>query len=219
MTDKHTLTTPTTDSKPAARGTDDDISAIKADLRAAMNGVTAKSFRQSGTAYRLVYGVEILRLRSIAATYEPSRKLALALWNDNIRETRMLAVMLFPQDDFDSDMADLWTESIRRDEADLAGLLVMERVAQAPYAAEKAFRWIADQSETLQLCGFQTMTRLLMNGAQLSPDAEAELLDQSVSALPSDYLPLKKAVANTLLRLADNSPTIQHTIDKILSCS
>ncbi len=219
MTDTHTHTTPPTDCKQAASSTDDDIVAIKADLRAAMNGVAAKSFRQSGTAYRLVYGVELPRLRSIAAAYEPSRKLAIALWNDNIRETRMLAVMLFPQADFDSDMADLWAESIRRDEADLAGLLVMERVAPATYAPDKAFRWMADQSETLQLCGFLTMTRLLMNGAQLSPAAEAELLDQAASALPSDYLPLKKAVANALMRLADSSPATQHTIEIIISCS
>ena len=219
MTDKQNTYNHTTADKPAAHAINAVLVAIKAELRAAMNGIAAKAFRQSGTAYRLVYGVELPRLRAIASEFEPDRRLALALWSDNIRETRMLAVMLFPSADFDSDIADLWAEDLRRDEAELAGLLVMDHIATAPYAADKAFRWMADERETLQLCGFMTITRLLMQGAQLSPAAEAEFLDQAAASLSTDYLPLRKAATNALLRYGENNPTAQHEIDNILTCT
>ena len=200
----------------AATTVDETISSIKADLRAAMNGVAAKSLRESGTAYRLVYGVELPRLRSIAADYEPDRRLALALWNDNIRETRMLAVMLFPAEEFDDDVADIWAESLRRDESDLAGLLVMDLVAKAPYAVEKAFQWMAADAEVLQLCGFLTMARLFMRDAQLAPHAEDEFLDQVSAALSTGYLPLKKAATNALLHYAGTSDEAHDNTNRIL---
>ncbi|MBQ9284726.1 MAG: DNA alkylation repair protein [Bacteroidaceae bacterium] len=219
MTEDYNQQEGPTANTPSGYPVDEAIQAIKTDLRAAMNGVAAKSFRQSGTAYRLVYGVELPRLRSIAAEYKADRRLALALWNDNIRETRMLAVMLFPIEEFDADMADLWAEALRRDEAELAGLLVMDLLAAAPYASEKAFRWMADEREVLQLCGFLLMTRLFMQGAELSQTAEAEFLDQATATLPTDYLPLRKAVTNALLRYGLTSPSAQNTTDKILLCT
>ena len=62
------------------------INDLKAELRAAMNGVTSRSIRESGMGYRQVYGVELPRLREIAADYQPDRHLAQELWQENIRE-------------------------------------------------------------------------------------------------------------------------------------
>lgn len=210
MTDNH-------NTLPSGHSVADVVAAIKADLRSAMNGVAAQSLRQSGSAYRLVYGVDLPRLRSIAADYSADRRLALALWNDNIRETRMLAVLLFPPDEFTVDMADLWVDSLRREESDLAGLLVMDLIAHAPFAVDRAFAWMADERETYQLCGFLTTTRLLMQGAQFSESAEAEILDQAAATLPSAYLPLRRAAANALLRLSESAPHMSESIDQLLS--
>ena len=177
------------------------IDSIKADLRAAMNGVAAATIRNSGMGYRLVYGVELPRLREIAAAYTPDRRLAQQLWDEDVRELKMLAVMLFPADEMDRERAMLWIDSISPKQSELAGLLAMDLLAPQPYAADLAFCLIADESPVRQLCGYLTIGRLLINGAQLSPDAEAELRDQAQAALADDYTPLKRAAANTLARL------------------
>ncbi len=179
------------------------IQTIKADLRAAMNGVTSKAIRESGMGYKLVYGVELPRLREIAAEYEPDRHLALELWQENIRECKMLAIMLFPKEEFDSDIADLWMSSLRPEQAELAQLMVLDRLSQMSDAPEQAFRWMADDRPIYQLCGFLIIGRLLMGGAELSPDAEAEFRDQAVATLPTPFLPLRKAVQNALVRLEE----------------
>ncbi len=188
------------------------IQAIKADLRAAMNGVASKSIRESGMGYRLVYGVELPRLREMASAYAPDRRLAVELWQENIREFKMLAIMLFPLADFDRDMADLWVESLQPEQAELAQLLAMDILCRMADAPELAFQWIADERQIFQLCGFLTLTRLLMQGAVMSPDAEAEFLDQAAATLPTDYLPLRKAVQNAILRYEENTQQSTHLL-------
>ena len=177
------------------------LSTIKADLRSAMNGVTAARIRESGMDYHLVFGVEYPRLQSIAAAYTPDRQLAQALWQEDVRESRILATMLMPIEDFFPELADLWAESIKPTQAELAGFLVANLLCRAPYASEKAFVWMATDDPVLQLLGFLLITRLLRQGAQLSPDAEAEFLDQAEATLPSPFLPLRKAVQNALFAL------------------
>ena len=193
------------------------INTIKAELRSVMNGVASRAIRESGLGYKLSYGVELPRLREIAARFAPDRRLALELWQENVRECKMLAVMLYPLEDFDADMADLWVGSLQPEQADLAGLLCMDLLSRASYAAELAFRWMADEREMYQLCGFQIVTRLLMQGAQLSPTAEAEFLDQAAATLPTSYLPLRKAVQNALLRYGDSSEEARRQCDTILT--
>ena len=182
-----------------------------------MNGVASRAIRESGLGYKLSYGVELPRLREIAAQFTPDRRLALELWQENVRECKMLAVMLYPLEEFDADMADLWVSSLQPEQADLAGLLCMDLLSRAPYAAELAFRWMADERQIYQLCGFQIITRLLMRGAQFSPTAEAEFLDQAAASLPTSCLPLRKAVQNALLRYGESSEEARQQCDRILT--
>lgn len=178
--------------------TDDIIRDIKAELRAAMNGVAAARIRQSGMPYKLVFGVEIPRLQDIAREFEPSHALAMRLWQENIRECRILATMLHPADEFYSELADLWVEQLDKSDVEVAQQLVFNIIARTDYAAEKAFCWMAAEQPMLQLCGFLTIGNLLRKDVQLSDDAIEEFLDQARSVQQSDWLPLRKAVQNAL---------------------
>ena len=175
------------------------IDQLKAELRAAMNGIASRAIRESGMGYRLVYGVELPRLRQIAADVTPDRRLTQTLWQEDIRECKLLAIMLYPLEEFDTDIAEVWVDSIRPEQAELAQVLSMDLLCHMPYASELAFRWMADERPMRQLCGFLTLTRLFMQGARLSPDAEAEFRDQAEAALATTYLPLRRAVQNALL--------------------
>lgn len=195
---------------------DETIIAIKAELRAAMNGVASRAIRESGMGYRLAFGTELPRLREIAAGFQPDRRLATALWQEDIRETKMLAIMLYPLEEFDTDIADIWVSSLVPGQAEIAQLLSMDILCRTPFAPELAFRWMADDRLMHQLCGFLVTTRLLMQGAQLSPDAEAEFVDQAAATLPSPFRPLRRAVQNALLRYAETSVQAQATVDGLL---
>ena len=53
---------------------------IKTQLRLSMNGAVSQSMREKGLVYKLNFGVELPRIKGIAAGYEKDHSLAQALW-------------------------------------------------------------------------------------------------------------------------------------------
>ncbi|MBO7068624.1 MAG: DNA alkylation repair protein [Bacteroidaceae bacterium] len=169
-----------------------DLLNIKKELRAAMNGILSAKMREAGAPYKLVFGVELPRLQNIASEFKPSRILAQQLWNENIRESKLLATMLMPPQEFLPEIADIWVDEIPT--AEVAQVLVMHLLCKEPWCAITSFEWIASSSPMRQLCGFLCIARLLQQGAQLNERSVSELKDQAQSLLPNADLSLRKAI-------------------------
>ena len=176
------------------------IKDIKSKFRLFMNGVISQSMREKGLGYKLNFGIEFPRIKEIAAAYEPNHEVAQALWKENIRECKILAGLLQPVDSFCPEIADIWIEDMHYPE--LAEYTVMNLFQRLPYALEVVFRWMADDREYFQLCGFLLMARLLMKGQKLNERAEAEFLDQAFTALEGDIVSVQKAAALDLCKFA-----------------
>lgn len=74
--------------------THEEIKQLKLRFRGLMNGVVSSSMRDKGVNYRVNFGVELLRLKEIAAEMTPNHELAQALWKEDVRECRILAGLL-----------------------------------------------------------------------------------------------------------------------------
>ena len=122
---------------------------IKTQLRLSMNGVVSQSMREKGLDYKLNFGVELPRIKSIAAAYEKSHDLAQALWKENIRECKILAGLLQPIDTFFPEIADIWVEDIRNIE--IATHLCIFRLIRNPLESfRRSIRQILKQIHTCQ---------------------------------------------------------------------
>lgn len=179
-----------------------------------MNGMVSQSMREKGMEYKLNFGIEYPRIKEIAAGYEPDHELAQALWKENIRECKILAGLLQPADTFYPEIADIWIEDM--DYPELAEYTVMNLFQRLPYASEVVFRWMADEREMFQLCGFLLMARLLMKGERLNERAEAEFLDQACTAVEGDCGPVQKAASVALRKYAHQSRENKRTVSKQL---
>lgn len=179
-----------------------------------MNGMVSQSMREKGMEYKLNFGIEYPRIKEIAAGYEPDHELAQALWKENIRECKILAGLLQPADTFYLEIADIWIEGM--DYPELAEYTVMNLFQRLPYASEVVFRWMADEREMFQLCGFLLMARLLMKGEKLNERAEAEFLDQACTAVEGDCGPVQKAASVALRKYAHQSRDNKRTVSKQL---
>lgn len=179
-----------------------------------MNGMVSQSMREKGMEYKLNFGIEYPRIKEIAAGYEPDHELAQALWKENIRECKILAGLLQPADTFYQEIADIWIEGM--DYPELAEYTVMNLFQRLPYASEVMFRWMADEREMFQLCGFLLMARLLMKGEKLNERAEAEFLDQACTAVEGDCGPVQKAASVALRKYAHQSRDNKRTVSKQL---
>lgn len=179
-----------------------------------MNGMVSQSMREKGMEYKLNFGIEYPRIKEIAAGYEPDHELAQALWKENIRECKILAGLLQPADTFYQEIADIWIEGM--DYPELAEYTVINLFQRLPYASEVVFRWMADEREMFQLCGFLLMARLLMKGEKLNERAEAEFLDQACTAVEGDCGPVQKAASVALRKYAHQSRENKRTVSKQL---
>lgn len=173
---------------------------IKAQLRLFMNGVLSQSLREKGLQYRLIFGVELPRLKEIASSYEPNHELAQALWREDIRECKILAAYLQPIETFDTELADFWVESVTNTE--LADYLCMALLRRLPYASQKAFEWIASDDRMLMYTGFRLMSHLVNTlGTEMNERSRNEFLDQVQVALQGSDLLVKQAAQSALDRL------------------
>lgn len=190
------------------------IKDIKSKFRLFMNGMVSQSMREKGMEYKLNFGIEYPRIKEIAVGYEPDHELAQALWKENIRECKILAGLLQPADTFYQEIADIWIEGM--DYPELAEYTVMNLFQRLPYASEVVFRWMADEREMFQLCGFLLMARLLMKGEKLNERAEAEFLDQACTTVEGDSGPVQKAASVALRKYAHQSRENKRTVSKQL---
>ena len=190
------------------------IKDIKSKFRLFMNGMVSQSMREKGMEYKLKFGIEYPRIKEIAAGYEPDHELAQGLWKENIRECKILAGLLQPADTFYPEIADIWIEGMGYPE--LAEYTVMNLFQRLPYASEVVFRWMADEREMFQLCGFLLMARLLMKGEKLNERAEAEFLDQACTAVQAESRPVQKAASVALRKYAHQSRENKRTVSKQL---
>lgn len=166
---------------------------IKTELRLSMNGVASAYMRQNGVEYKLNFGVELPRLREIAAGLPMDHDLAQALWKEDIRECKLLAAMLQPAETFYPEIADIWMDNMPN--AEIAQHTVMNLFCRLPYASQKAYEWIARDEDMFQVCGYLILSRLFMQGMQPNPRAADEFLDQARTALHSAPAVRRAAVA------------------------
>lgn len=170
---------------------------IKGKLRLFMNGVLSQSLREKGLKYRLIFGVELPRLKEIASGYEPNHELAQALWKEDIRECKILAAYLQPTESFCPEIADIWMEQIHNTE--LADFVCMALFRRLPYASQKAFQWMASERRMEVYCGFRLMSHLFgILGATMNASSHDEFFDQALTAVQSED-PLIKQVAHSAL--------------------
>ncbi len=165
-----------------------------------MNGVAAQSMRDKGLEYHVNWGASLPMLKAKAKEIGKDYDLAIELWKEDVRECKVLATLLMPPERMLPEVVDIWMEQTRSQEmAELASLNLYRHL---PFAAEKAYRWMASDKELYQLCGFHVLSRLFMNGQQPNERGINEYIDQLQAALQGGSPAVRKAAMASALRFA-----------------
>lgn len=188
---------PTRCSDTAATTVHSLLQTIKQELHASMNGVASAAMRHTAD-YRLNFGVELPRLKTLADEYGHSHELAQALWKEPVRECRIMATMIEPHDEMCGELADIWADDIHT--AELAQVASINLFQYMNDAADKALQWIAADDTMHQLCGLCTAYHLLRRDC-LDERRQQEVADQAQSLASSTDLSVRR-VANNILNTA-----------------
>ena len=182
------------------------VKEIKQSFRQMMDGAVAQSMRDKGVDYKLNWGATLPRLREMADEIRPADEdsqyeLSIELWKENVRECKILATMLMPPERMLPEVCDIWMEQIPSQE--MAEQVAFNLWQHLPYAAEKAYQWIASEQEYYQLCGFHVLTRLFMNGQEPNERGINEYLDQLLAAILGPFMSVRKAAMQSVIRFAE----------------
>ena len=179
------------------------IREIKKDFRLSMNGVVSTLQRRQGLDYKINFGIEFPRLKAIAEKYPQNRELALTLWKDDIRECKILAIYLLPQDAYSS-IAEQWIADTKYNE--IADRLAMHILCKIPEATNKALEWTSIKDGMFSYCGYMTLSHLFRNGLRLN-EKEEELFFGNVAKTITSYkgTTIQRCVLNTLLRYIEEN--------------
>lgn len=113
---------------------DERLQKIRKRLRLAMNGTISASMREKGNVYKLNFGVPIPEIRLIAKEYEPDAELAEMMWQEDTRELKILATLLYPHDSMDGSTVTRWIAGIPYPE--IAEQLVFNLIRYLPNSGE-----------------------------------------------------------------------------------
>jgi hypothetical protein len=189
----------------ATQTIDQKVKEIKQSFRQMMDGVTAQSMRQKGLNYHLNWGATIPRLREMAdeiKTKETSvYDLAIALWKENVRECKILATMLMPPEEMLPEVVDIWMEQTPT--LEIAEQAAFNLYQHLPYAADKAFEWLASPDDLPQVCGYHVLSRLFMRGQEPNERGINEFLDEAITALQSTSAAVRKAAMQSVIRFSE----------------
>lgn len=182
------------------------VKKIKQSFRQMMDGAVAQSMRDKGVDYKLNWGATLPRLRDMADEIRPADEdsqyeLSIELWKENVRECKILATMLMPPERMLPEVCDIWMEQIPSQE--MAEQVAFNLWQHLPYAAEKAYQWIASEQEYYQLCGYHVLTRLFMNGQEPNERGINEYLDQLLAAIQGPFMSVRKAAMQSVIRFAE----------------
>jgi hypothetical protein len=154
------------------------IKTIKKEFRLSMNGVVSTLQRRQGLDYKINFGVEIPRLKDIAAKYQKNKELASALWQENIRESKLLAIYLMPEEEYES-IAEVWTESAKYTEiADILSMHILQRI---PNSLTHALEWISRKEGIFAHCGYMTLSHLFRAGYTLDATEEEKFFREIIN--------------------------------------
>ena len=168
------------------------INEIKKELRASMNGILSARMREAGMPFHLIFGTELPRLRSIADEFSRDADLARQLWQQNIRETRLLAIMLMPAEDFSVETAKRWAETLKT--AEEAQVMAMMLLPQVHDAKALSLSWLAEGKPLPATCACLCLRHLLLRGAELTAEEENDVAECLTKMQPSANLHLRKAI-------------------------
>ena len=149
------------------------IQQIRKQLRLAMNGVVSSSMRDKGMDYKMNFGVSVPKIKEIASQYEPSEALASLLWEQDVRELKIMATLLYPADAFTAEAANRWVSELKH--LEIAEQLVANLLPKLPIAEALATQWITDTREFVSVTGYLLLARLCTLGNQLT-DSTAGLM-------------------------------------------
>lgn len=127
-----------------------------------------EGMRRFGIASDTAFGVPVPVLRNFAKKFKNDHKLALALWETNIHEGKLLAAFIENPDEVTDKQMQNWVKDFYS--WDICDQVCSNVFDKTPYAYEKAIEWCKNEKEFVRRAGFVMMAVLAVHDKKAGND-------------------------------------------------
>ncbi|MBP5134449.1 MAG: DNA alkylation repair protein, partial [Paludibacteraceae bacterium] len=138
--------------------TEEQLAQIRRDLHLNMNGVVSGTMAGAGLDYKVIYGTQWPELKKIASRYPQNAALAECLWKMDVRETKILATLLYPVEEFSEERADAWAQTLPS--AEMSVFLSMNLLSKTSYAKRKISGWAIVENKMTRLLAYNLLLHI-----------------------------------------------------------
>ena len=172
---------------------------VRRALYAHRNGIAADALRQAGDPHRFIMGCQLVDLMNIATQMGKDISLARKLWGDvNHRECRLIATMLYPEEQMGQDEALAWCLSV--ESIEMADVLCHRLLRHLEFAPHLIHQLLSQVEEMMRYVALRLLLNLLMMGREDPSQYWREIVEKessvsTLSAMRSLLASLKEELA------------------------
>lgn len=110
------------------------LSEIRHQFFSFRNGDLAESLKRNGAPFKTVFGLLLPQIKQISEKEGKNKQLASELWNEDCRESRLLAIYIFPPEELNLNEAENLVKGLKTsEEAEILPFVLLKRL---PYAKD-----------------------------------------------------------------------------------
>lgn len=131
------------------------------EIKRHMHGSVSESLSQHGIDYKVNYGVSIPELQNIAKNYVGNHKLALELFQLDIRECKILASMIDDHTKITGEQIDEWAQSFTN--VEIVEQICSNLFWKSDYVLSRSIEWCLSCDDLMQRAGLIIAARTAKN--------------------------------------------------------
>jgi 3-methyladenine DNA glycosylase AlkD len=168
----------------------------------------AEGMARYGIETAKVYGVKLPELRKLGKRIGRDHGLALCLWDEGSRESRILAGMVADPAKATEELLEHWVADFR--DWEVCDQTCMNYFDKTPFAVRKCFEWSGRKEEFVKRAGFALMARLAWTAKDLT-NPQIELFFEPIRQQAVDGRNgVKKAVNWALRQIGKRNAELNH---------
>ena len=168
-------------------------------LRTLENGPVADSMKNLGLEYKRNSGVSTIDLKNIAKEYTGQNDLALYLWKKDLRETKILSLMIANPEQLTEDEIEEYIQGINNIE--LAEQAAFNMLYKLPGSIEYVKKWCGSNHLYIRVTALLTLANIALKNKNLDKQKLENIFVLFPEIAKSDNHHLKKALGRALLQV------------------
>ncbi len=174
------------------------------------NGDVAHQMTAAGILYNMNYGVSITQLRDFAKTSGLSSSFAEQLWAENLRETKLLALMIWDPADITPEKADQIVAQLITGE--MVEIACHHLFCHLSFASDKVAEWTPKETTFVKMSGLFLGARLAKLSNNLPETFFGSLFEILKPETSINIIYIKKSIVQLLLAMAARSPQLKSKV-------